>query len=33
MRTDLVRDLTYGVMADSVVVAPSLIEGDDVNPP
>jgi NDMA-dependent alcohol dehydrogenase len=28
---DLVRDLTYGVMADSVVVAPSLIEGDDVN--
>jgi NDMA-dependent alcohol dehydrogenase len=29
--TDLVRDLTYGVMADSVVVAPSLISGDDVN--
>src|SRR5882757_9061477 len=29
--TDLVRDLTYGVMADSVVVAPSLIAGDDVN--
>jgi NDMA-dependent alcohol dehydrogenase len=28
---DLVRDLTYGVMADSVVVAPSLIAGDDVN--
>ena len=28
---DLVRDLTYGVMADSVVVAPSLIVGDDVN--
>ena len=28
---DLVRDLTYGVMADSVVVAPSLISGDDVN--
>ncbi|HEX2285675.1 MAG TPA: Zn-dependent alcohol dehydrogenase [Mycobacterium sp.] len=28
---ELVRDLTYGVMADSVVVAPSLIEGDDVN--
>jgi NDMA-dependent alcohol dehydrogenase len=29
--TDLVRDLTHGVMADSVVVAPSLISGDDVN--
>jgi len=29
--TDVVRDLTYGVMADSVVVAPSLIAGDDVN--
>jgi NDMA-dependent alcohol dehydrogenase len=29
--TELVRDLTYGVMADSVVVAPSLISGDDVN--
>jgi NDMA-dependent alcohol dehydrogenase len=29
--SDLVRDLTYGVMADSVVVAPSLIDGDDVN--
>ena len=28
---DLVRDLTYGVMADSVVVALSLIAGDDVN--
>jgi Zn-dependent alcohol dehydrogenase len=28
---DLVRDLTYSVMADSVVVAPSLIDGDDVN--
>jgi Zn-dependent alcohol dehydrogenase len=28
---DLVRDLTSGVMADSVVVAPSLIAGDDVN--
>jgi NDMA-dependent alcohol dehydrogenase len=28
---DLVRDLTYGVMADSVVAAPSLIAGDDVN--
>jgi NDMA-dependent alcohol dehydrogenase len=28
---DLVRDLTDGVMADSVVVAPSLISGDDVN--
>jgi NDMA-dependent alcohol dehydrogenase len=28
---DLVRDLTYGVMADSVVVAPSLIAGDDIN--
>jgi NDMA-dependent alcohol dehydrogenase len=27
----LVRDLTYGVMADSVIVAPSLISGDDVN--
>jgi alcohol dehydrogenase len=29
--TDVVRDLTYGVMADSVVVAPSLIAGDDIN--
>jgi NDMA-dependent alcohol dehydrogenase len=29
--TELVRDLSYGVMADSVVVAPSLISGDDVN--
>jgi NDMA-dependent alcohol dehydrogenase len=29
--TDLVRGLTYGVMADSVVVAPSLISGDDVD--
>jgi alcohol dehydrogenase len=29
--TTLVRDLTYGVMADSVVVAPSLITGDEVN--
>ena len=28
--TDLVRDLTYGVMADSVVVSPSLIAGEDV---
>lgn len=28
---DLVRDLTYGVMADSVVVAPSLIDGEDVD--
>ncbi len=28
---ELVRDLTYGVMADSVVVAPSLVTGDDVN--
>jgi alcohol dehydrogenase len=28
--TDLVRDLTYGVMADSVVASPSLIDGDDV---
>jgi Zn-dependent alcohol dehydrogenase len=28
---ELVRDLTYGVMADSVVVAPSLIQGDDVH--
>jgi NDMA-dependent alcohol dehydrogenase len=28
---DMVSGLTYGVMADSVVVAPSLIEGDDVN--
>ena len=27
---DLVRDLTYGVMADSVVVSPSLISGEDV---
>jgi Zn-dependent alcohol dehydrogenase len=27
---DLVRDLTYGVMADAVVVSPSLITGDDV---
>ncbi|SEH79262.1 alcohol dehydrogenase [Mycolicibacterium rutilum] len=27
---DLVRDLTQGVMADSVVAAPSLIAGDDV---
>jgi NDMA-dependent alcohol dehydrogenase len=29
--TELVRELTYGVMADSVVVAPSLIDGADVN--
>ena len=28
---DLVRDLTYGVMADGVVVSPSLITGDDVD--
>jgi NDMA-dependent alcohol dehydrogenase len=28
---DLVRDLTRGVMADGVVVAPSLISGDDVH--
>ncbi|OBG86552.1 alcohol dehydrogenase [Mycobacterium sp. E136] len=28
---DLVRDLTAGVMADSVVAAPSLIAGEDVN--
>lgn len=28
--TDLVRGLTYGVMADSVVVSPSLITADDV---
>ena len=27
---DLVRDLTRGVMADSVVVSPSLISGEDV---
>ena len=27
---DLVRDLTSGVMADSVVVSPSLISGEDV---
>jgi NDMA-dependent alcohol dehydrogenase len=27
---DLVRDLTYGVMADAVVVSPSLITPDDV---
>jgi NDMA-dependent alcohol dehydrogenase len=27
---DVVRDLTHGVMADSVVVSPSLISGDDV---
>lgn len=27
---DLVRDLTYGVMADAVVVCPSLISADDV---
>lgn len=27
---DVVRDLTRGVMADSVVVSPSLISGDDV---
>ena len=27
---DLVRDLTSGVMADSVVVSPSLIAGEDV---
>jgi Zn-dependent alcohol dehydrogenase len=27
---DLVRDLTQGVMADAVVVAPSLIAGEDV---
>ena len=28
--TALVRDLTHGVMADSVVVSPSLISRDDV---
>src|SRR6478609_1994112 len=28
--TDLLRDLTRGVMADSVVVSPSLISGEDV---
>jgi NDMA-dependent alcohol dehydrogenase len=28
---ELVRDLTHGVMADGVVVAPSLITGDDVH--
>ena len=28
---DMVRDLTYGVMADGVVVSPSLITGDDVD--
>ncbi|HUO39244.1 MAG TPA: Zn-dependent alcohol dehydrogenase [Mycobacterium sp.] len=28
---ELVADLTHGVMADSVVVAPSLIGGDDVH--
>ena len=28
---DLVRDLTRGVMADSVVVSPSMIGGDDVH--
>jgi len=27
---DLVRDLTYGVMADAVVVSPSLISADDI---
>jgi NDMA-dependent alcohol dehydrogenase len=27
---DLVRDLTYGVMADAVLVSPSLITADDV---
>ena len=27
---DVVRDLTHGVMADSVIVSPSLISGDDV---
>ena len=27
---DLVRELTYGVMADAVVVSPSLITADDV---
>ncbi|MBV9351790.1 MAG: zinc-binding dehydrogenase, partial [Mycobacterium sp.] len=27
---DLVRDLTHGVMADAVVVSPSLISSDDV---
>lgn len=27
---DLVRDLTYGVMADAVVVSPSLISAEDV---
>jgi Zn-dependent alcohol dehydrogenase len=27
---ELVRGLTHGVMADSVVVSPSLISGDDV---
>jgi alcohol dehydrogenase len=27
---DLVRGLTYGVMADSVVVSPSLVTADDV---
>jgi NDMA-dependent alcohol dehydrogenase len=29
--TELVRELTHGVMADSVVVAPSLIDGDYIN--
>jgi alcohol dehydrogenase len=29
--TELVRELTHGVMADSVVVAPSLIDGEDIN--
>jgi Zn-dependent alcohol dehydrogenase len=28
---DLVRGLTYGVMADAVVVSPSLISADDVH--
>src|SRR5699024_1946785 len=28
---DLLRDLTYGVMADAVVVSPSLIGADDVH--
>lgn len=28
---DLVRDLTHGVMADTVIASPSLIAGEDVN--
>jgi Zn-dependent alcohol dehydrogenase len=28
---ELVRDLTYGVMADSVIVSPSIISSDDVH--